>query len=141
MRFSVFALVASIAAVANAQSDAYPFKPNGACVASCLLTVGKKMYPDFTDDPTNNNFLTSLSYAHDRGTPKYMSYMSDTGPCIGKCPLEEQNLYKEQYDAKNTWYLSHKDGANTTASGAPASSGLASGFVGTVALLSAAALF
>lgn len=35
MRFSIVALIAAVAATASAQS--YPFQPNGACVAKCLL--------------------------------------------------------------------------------------------------------
>ncbi|KAG0230394.1 hypothetical protein B0O80DRAFT_495785 [Mortierella sp. GBAus27b] len=137
MRFSVVALVAAVAAVANAQSDAYPFKPNGPCVAECLLSVGKKMDPNFTDDPTSPNFISSLSYAHDRGTPKYTTYMSETGQCIMKCPAAEQELYKEDYEAKATWYTNNK---NKVAVSGASSTGLASGVVATVALLSAAAL-
>jgi len=46
------------------------------------------MLADFTDDPANPNFIASLSLAHDRGTPKYTSYMTDTGMCFvnSKCP-------------------------------------------------------
>ncbi|KAG0004359.1 hypothetical protein BGZ79_009503 [Entomortierella chlamydospora] len=123
MRFSVIAIVAAIAAVAHAQTDYYPFKPNGACVKSCLLTVGQKMDPQFTDDPTNPYFIASLAYAHERGTPKYIAYMTETGPCIGKCPADEQALYNLDYPAKNDWYVAHKNDAAATASAtAPASS-------------------
>ncbi|KAF9347019.1 hypothetical protein BGX34_003463 [Mortierella sp. NVP85] len=141
MRFSVVALVAAVAAVANAQSDAYPFKPNGPCIKNCLDTVGKKMFADFTDDPANPNFMASLALAHERGTPKYTSYMTDTGMCFvnSKCPQEEQDLYSQQYEAKNEWYQKNKN-AGGKKSGA-STSGIASGLVGTVALLGAVALF
>ncbi|KAI7825379.1 hypothetical protein BC939DRAFT_448686 [Gamsiella multidivaricata] len=86
MRFSAVAILAAVVAVANAQSDAYPFKDNGACVAKCLLDAGLSMDPNFTDDPTNPNFLTSLGYAHDKGTPKYTAYMTKSGTCITGCP-------------------------------------------------------
>ncbi|KAF8977577.1 hypothetical protein BGZ46_007268 [Entomortierella lignicola] len=170
MRFSVIALVATVAAVANAQTDYYPFQPNGACVKSCLLTVGKDMDPKFTDEPTDPYFISSLYYAHERGTPKYIAYMTKTGPCIAKCPQAEQDLYNKDYPPKNDWYLAHKNGGAATSSGAASpsatSSGAvtngtattsasakstnagsgagslaASGLVGAVALLSAAALF
>ncbi|KAF9109244.1 hypothetical protein BGX27_007834 [Mortierella sp. AM989] len=116
MRFSVVALVAAVAAVAHAQSAAYPFAPNGPCVKECLLTVGKGMDPNFTDDPTSPYFITSLAFAHERQTPKYMAYMSTTGPCIGKCPLEEQGIYNKDYPAKNDWYVANKNGGGTAPS-------------------------
>ncbi|KAF9358632.1 hypothetical protein BGX26_001261 [Mortierella sp. AD094] len=125
MRFSVIAIVAAIAAVAHAQTDYYPFTPNGPCVKSCLLTVGKKMDPKFTDEPTDPYFITSLSYAHERQTPKYIAYMTETGPCVGKCPMEEQTLYNLDYPKKMDWYLAHKNGGTPPAT-TSASAGLTS---------------
>ncbi|KAG0309703.1 hypothetical protein BGZ98_009461 [Dissophora globulifera] len=122
MRFSALAVLAAVVAVANAQTDAYPFKPNGPCVAKCLLDVGKTMYPDFTDDPTNAHFLESLGYAHDKGTPKYITYMTNTGMCIGSCPKEELDLYNSQYQAKADWYASKKGTTTSpTAAASPSS--------------------
>ncbi|KAI1317407.1 hypothetical protein EDD11_008471 [Mortierella claussenii] len=109
MRFSVVAIVASVLAVANAYD--YPFKANGQCVAKCLLDAGKGMYADFTDDPTNPHFLESLSYAHERGTPKYTTYMTKSGMCLTKCPTGELDLYNQQYGAKNEWYKAAKAAA------------------------------
>ncbi|KAG0076993.1 hypothetical protein BGZ93_004129 [Podila epicladia] len=158
MRFSVVAIVATVVAVVSAQelNPLYPFKPNGACVNQCLLDTGNKMLPgQFTQDPSNPNFMASLALAHDRGTPKYSAYMGETGPCIAKCPTEEQNLYTSQYTAKTAWYASKKaelagngtTTATTTASApGPTATGAAStlkmsGLVGAAAVMSAVILF
>ncbi|KAF9334074.1 hypothetical protein BG006_002738 [Podila minutissima] len=158
MHFSVIAIVAAVAAVASAQevNPLYPFKPNGACVNKCLVDVGNKMLPgQFTQDPTNPNFMASLALGHDRGTPKYSMYMGETGPCYAKCPVEEQDLYKSQFQAKAAWYMSKKaelagngtTTTTTTAGGpAPTTPGAAStlkmsGLVGAAAVMSAVILF
>lgn len=83
------------------------------------------MFADFTSDPNNPNFIKSLGYAHDRGTPKYTNYMTKTGLCISKCPQAQLNLYNEQYDAKNTWYLANKNGGTTEPGVAPSATGSA----------------
>ncbi|KAF8935624.1 hypothetical protein BGZ52_008607, partial [Haplosporangium bisporale] len=127
--------------------------------------VGNKMMPGvFTSDPANPNFLKSLGLAHDRGTPKYTAYMTDTGTCFlsSGCPMAEQNLYREQYIAKAKWYAEKLDEAEkgvapsgnpstpTSSAGTPgastvpnaaAGSAAVSGFVGAAAVLAAAALF
>ncbi|KAF9301388.1 hypothetical protein BGZ74_006767 [Mortierella antarctica] len=157
MRFSVVAIVAAVVAVASAQevNPLYPFKPNGACVNKCLVDVGNKMLPgQFTQDPTNPNFMASLALGHDRGTPKYSNYMGETGPCLVKCPIEEQNLYSSQFQAKAAWYASKKaelagNGTTTTTTAggpAPTTPGAAStlkmsGLVGAAAVMSAVILF
>ncbi|KAF9318305.1 hypothetical protein BG003_011537 [Podila horticola] len=153
MRFSVVTIVATVVAVASAQelNPLYPFKPNGACVDKCLVDVGNKMLPgQFTEDPANPNFMASLALAHERGTPKYTAYMTETGPCIGKCSAEEQALYNSQYQAKNAWYASKKaelaGNGTTTSAPAPTATGAAStlkmsGLVGAAAVISAAIFF
>ncbi|KAF9082969.1 hypothetical protein BGX29_003481 [Mortierella sp. GBA35] len=167
MRFSVVALVAALVAVSSAQDivdPTYPFKPNGPCVDKCLNDIGKKLMPGFTSDPKDPKFLESLGYAHDRGTPKYTAYMNQSGMCIMKCPAEEQNLYLQQANEKNAWYVEKKAGGtpgagNSTAipsggasatttggakptggAGSDAAANAASGLVGVVALLGAVAL-
>ncbi|KAF9420205.1 hypothetical protein BGZ94_009175 [Podila epigama] len=159
MRFSVIAIAAAVVAVVSAQDPhptLYPFKANGACVHKCLTDVGLDMDPKFTNDPTNEYFIKSLGYAHDRGTPKYTAYMTGTGMCIMKCPKVEQDLYNEQYEAKNDFYVKKKaelaaqptptpdDKATDKPAGGAgngASSLAASGLVGAAALLGAVALF
>ncbi|KAF9575470.1 hypothetical protein EC968_003075 [Mortierella alpina] len=115
----------------------YPFQPNGACVHKCLVDAGKSMYADFTTDPHNPNFITSLGYAHDRGTPKYTAFHTTSGMCIAGCPKSEQDLYSAQNDGKTVWYAEHKNDKPKSA----ASSVAVSGAVAAAALLSAAALF
>lgn len=111
------------------------------------------MYEKFTSDPCNPEFMASLAFAHERGTPNYTKYMTDTGMCIMGCPATEQNLYNEQYKAKAAWYANAKANGTdttpeaiaaratcstrTTGSGAVAKS--ASAVVGVAAFLSAVA--
>ncbi|KAG0084205.1 hypothetical protein BGZ93_007313 [Podila epicladia] len=145
MRFSVVAIVAAIVAVASAQelNPLYPFKPNGPCVQKCLDDAGSKLLPGkWTSDPSQPGFLESLGFAHDRGTPKYTSYMSETGMCIATkgCPMTEQDLYRSQYESKLAWYLDAKAKA-AAAKSAAAGSASVSGFMGAAALVAAAALF
>ncbi|KAF9303098.1 hypothetical protein BGZ74_004355 [Mortierella antarctica] len=148
MRFSVVAIVAAVVAVASAQelNPLYPFKPNGDCVQKCLDDAGNKMLPGkWTSDPSKPGFLESLGFAHDRGTPKYSSYMSETGLCIATkgCPMPEQDLYRAQYEPKLAWYLDAKAKAAAAAAAKSAAAGSAavSGFMGAAALVAAAALF
>ncbi|KAG9324876.1 hypothetical protein KVV02_003283 [Mortierella alpina] len=115
----------------------YPFQPNGPCVHKCLTDAGKSMYSDFTTDPHNPNFIKSLGYAHDRGTPKYTAFHTTSGMCIAGCPKSEQDHYSAQNDAKTVWYAEHKNDQPKSA----ASSVAASGVVAAAALLSAVALF
>ncbi|KAF9387541.1 hypothetical protein CPC16_006988 [Podila verticillata] len=156
MRFSVVAIVAAVVAVASAQelNPLYPFKANGPCVDKCLVDVGNKMLPGvFTEDPSNPNFMKSLALAHERNTPAYTAYMTETGMCLSKCPADEQALYQSQYQAKTNWYQSHKangtetspDSTATPTGGAGAGSGAStlkmSGMVGAAALMGAVVLF
>ncbi|KAI8347235.1 hypothetical protein B0O80DRAFT_465842 [Mortierella sp. GBAus27b] len=84
MRASVVALIAAVAAVANALD--YPFQSDGPCVSKCLSDAGKSLYSSWTDDPNSPNFIESLSYAHERGTDKYRNFMTKAGMCMGPCP-------------------------------------------------------
>ncbi|KAG0016604.1 hypothetical protein BGZ81_011137 [Podila clonocystis] len=145
MRFSVVAIVAAVVAIASAQelNPLYPFKPDGSCIQKCLTDSGNKMLPGkFTTDPANPNFLESLGLAHDRGTPKYTAYMTETGMCIATsgCSQAEQDLYRSQYEAKMTWYTDAKAKAATAKSAASGSAAV-SGFMGAAAVAAAAALF
>ncbi|KAF9181262.1 hypothetical protein BGZ51_005565 [Haplosporangium sp. Z 767] len=162
MRFSAIAIISTVVAVASAQTGGYPFKANGACVAACLDKAGKSMFPNFSSDPNSPYFIESLSYAHDRGTPKYMAYMTQTGTCISTCPKDEQDQYMADYQAKADWYAANKDSykpgsggsaapSASSSSGAPAPSNkpesaassavVAKGLVGAAALMGAVALF
>ncbi|KAG9064299.1 hypothetical protein KI688_003487 [Linnemannia hyalina] len=158
MRFSTVAIASAVVAVASAQAldPNYPFQPNGACVDGCLTKVGKSMFAGFTNDPTSPDFMASLAFAHERDTPAYKTYMSQTGMCIMNCPMSEQDLYNAQYKAKAAWYADKKAGGTgtsgnatapttaptttptTTPSGAVANS--ASALVGVVAVLCTIAL-
>lgn len=116
------------------------------------------MFDKFTNDPSSPDFMASLAFAHERDTPAYKTYMTQTGMCIMNCPMSEQDLYNAQYKAKAAWYADKKAGgtgtsgnatapstsagagkpAATTPSGAVANS--ASALVGVIAVLSTIAL-
>ncbi|KAG0268105.1 hypothetical protein BGZ95_002622 [Linnemannia exigua] len=93
---------------------AYPFLPNGPCVSNCINTVGKSMFPNFSEDPKSPYFFESLSYTFDRGSPKTREFMSAVGSCQGKCPLAENKLYSDQYLAQYEWYEANKPKTTTT---------------------------
>ncbi|CAO3574279.1 unnamed protein product [Mortierella alpina] len=118
----------------------YPFQPNGPCVHKCLTDTGKGMFSGFTTDPHDPNFITSLGYAHDRGTPKYTAFHTQSGMCIAGCPKSEQDHYSAQNDGKTVWYAEHKND-KPKGTGNAAGSVVASGVVTAAALLSAVALF
>ncbi|KAG0345559.1 hypothetical protein BG004_003583 [Podila humilis] len=142
MRFSIVAVIATVAAVASAQATnpAYPFTEDGPCVKSCLLEAGKSLYPEYTDDPAAPNFLESMAYGHERGTPKYTAFMTKSGTCMSKCPKTEQDLYNSQFSAKANWFT-EKKAAATPSSPSSANTKTVTGLVGSAALLCAVALF
>ncbi|KAG0203519.1 hypothetical protein BGX33_009057, partial [Mortierella sp. NVP41] len=96
---------------------AYPFKPNGPCVADCINTIGKSKFPNFTDDPKSPYFFESLSYTFDRGSEKTVDFMMAVGMCQGKCPAEENNLYRDQFFDQLNWYNANKPKPTTTTAG------------------------
>ncbi|KAG0291211.1 hypothetical protein BGZ96_005404 [Linnemannia gamsii] len=110
MHFTTVTIASAVVAVASAQTlnPLYPFQPNGACVDACLNKAGKSMFDKFTNDPCSPDFMASLAFAHERGTPNYTKYMTDTGMCIMNCPKPEQELYNEQYKGKAAWYADKK---------------------------------
>lgn len=114
------------------------------------------MFPNWSMDPNSPYFMESLEFPHNRGTPAYTTFMGKTGMCNSKCPMDEQNLYKEQYQAKNDWYVAQKSASTATGSAsvptktsAPdskstnAASGVAAstGLIGAAAIGAAALLF
>ncbi|KAF8947730.1 hypothetical protein BGZ47_008102 [Haplosporangium gracile] len=119
MRFSTVAIASAVVAVASAQdvNPLYPFQPNGPCVDGCLTKVGKSMFDKFTNDPASPDFMASLAFAHERDTPAYKTYMTQTGMCIMNCPMSEQDLYNTQYKGKAAWYADKKAGGTGTPSG------------------------
>ncbi|KAF9915749.1 hypothetical protein BX616_005475 [Lobosporangium transversale] len=119
MHFSTLVLASAIAAVANAQATEFPFKPDGECITNCLVTVGKKFYPDFTTDPTSPHFIASLAISYDRTSPHYMQFMAETGPCKGTCPADEINKYVEEHKAKQAWYEANKNSGGNTGTPSP----------------------
>ncbi|KAG0051553.1 hypothetical protein BGZ83_003562 [Gryganskiella cystojenkinii] len=142
MRFSTIAIVASVIAAVSAVE--YPFKDNGPCVQKCLDDIGKQVYPDFTSDPNNPHFMESLSFAHEKGTPKYTNYMAKTGMCYSNCPRPELDLYIAQFQPKTDWYLAQKNGGvaptNTTSGSGPKPTNAAVGVSASGAFVGAAAL-
>ncbi|OAQ33205.1 hypothetical protein K457DRAFT_153199 [Linnemannia elongata AG-77] len=160
MRFSTVAIASAVVAIASAQAvnPLYPFQANGPCVDGCLTKVGKSMFDKFTNDPSSPDFMASLAFAHERDTPAYKTYMTQTGMCIMNCPMTEQDLYNAQYKDKAAWYANKKAGGTgtsanatsptaTTGAGKPAGTtpssavaNSASALVGVVAILSTIAL-
>ncbi|KAF9968939.1 hypothetical protein BGZ73_009008, partial [Actinomortierella ambigua] len=99
---------------------AYPFQPDGACVAGCTNEAGKSLFPNYTQDPKSPYFIESLSYAFERGSPKTTEFMIKAGTCMQSCPQAELDLYRNQYNAKLAWYNANKGTQPTVAPTAPA---------------------
>ncbi|KAF9138347.1 hypothetical protein BG015_002406, partial [Linnemannia schmuckeri] len=111
MRFSAVAIAAALIAVANARSAYFDFPPEGACVAACSDRIGKTRFPEYNDvDEYGPRFIESLSYTFESGTPNTIQFMMDVGSCMGPCPTEELNLYRQQFSAKKAWYQANKLG-------------------------------
>ncbi|KAG0316400.1 hypothetical protein BGZ97_006915, partial [Linnemannia gamsii] len=98
---------------------AYPFQPNGPCVANCINTVGKAAFPNFSEDPKSPYFWESLSYSFDSGSDKTREFMTDVGMCQGKCPAAENQLYSDQFYNQKQWYLANKPKTTTVAPTVP----------------------
>ncbi|KAG0283489.1 hypothetical protein BGZ96_012107, partial [Linnemannia gamsii] len=98
---------------------AYPFQPNGPCVNTCVTTVGKKMFPNFSEDPKSPYFWESLAYSFESGSPNTRNFMMDVGMCQGVCPAAENALYSEQFYYQKQWYLANKPKATTVAPTVP----------------------
>ncbi|KAG0360022.1 hypothetical protein BG005_011715, partial [Podila minutissima] len=95
----------------------YPFKPNGPCVSGCTNKVGKSMFPNYSEDPKSPYFIQSLSYTFESGSANTGKFMTDAGICMSACSLEEQQLYRDQYQAQKAWYQANKNaggGGNPT---------------------------
>ncbi|KAF9308484.1 hypothetical protein BG006_005428, partial [Podila minutissima] len=92
---------------------AYPFLPDGPCVANCINTAGKSMFPNYSEDPKSPYFWESLSYTFDQGSEKTGQFMSAVGSCQVKCPAAENQLYIDQYIPKLTFYKANKPTTTT----------------------------
>ncbi|KAG0010799.1 hypothetical protein BGZ80_001177 [Entomortierella chlamydospora] len=86
----------------------FPFKPEGACVSKCTNSVGKAMFPNYSEDPKSPYFIESLSYSYESGSTKTQDFMTKAGMCMGTCPQSELDLYTAQYPGKKAWYLANK---------------------------------
>ncbi|KAF9975340.1 hypothetical protein BGZ73_001061 [Actinomortierella ambigua] len=117
MKFSVVAIVASVAAVASAIE--YPFAPTGQCMAACNMDIGKKIFADYTMDPNNPNFLKSQELELVKGTPSYTRFMTEGGMCWSKCPTEETQAYMKDFPERRIWYQKQTGTFTGTPSGAP----------------------
>ncbi|KAF9903604.1 hypothetical protein EC991_003516 [Linnemannia zychae] len=87
---------------------AFPFLPNGPCVAKCTLEAGKSLYPDYSEDPKSPFFWESMSYSYVRGSTKNQAFMIKAGTCMAPCPKPEITLYTSQYSAQVNWYNANK---------------------------------
>ncbi|KAF9430296.1 hypothetical protein BGZ76_000894 [Entomortierella beljakovae] len=109
MRVSAVALIATLAAIANAQSAYFPFSPEGPCVSECTNTAGKSFFANYNDkDEYGPYFIESLSYTFERGTPKAIKFMTKAGMCMGACAQPELDLYTANYSPKLEWYKLNK---------------------------------
>ncbi|KAF9420801.1 hypothetical protein BGZ94_009036 [Podila epigama] len=99
----------------------YPFTPNGPCVQACNDKFGKAQFPEFSEDPKSPYFLQSLALTFERGTPKTIQFMTDTGMCFAtsQCPKAELDLYTNQYNDQLAWYQANKNGGNGTVTPTP----------------------
>ncbi|KAF9586395.1 hypothetical protein BGW38_005826 [Lunasporangiospora selenospora] len=152
MRFTTIAAVAAVAAVAQAQITDYPFPANAPCIQGCIDKVGKAEFADFSMDPANPNFMASLAFISERGTPRYSAFMGKTGPCMMSCTQQEQDDYRAAFDKKVQWYLAKKaelagknntkpDTANPNNKTSSANTMVASGLAGAAAFVGAVVLF
>ena len=84
------------------------------------------MSADYTIDPTSPNFITSLSYECEKGSPAYTTYMTQSGMCMMKCSAEEQADFGSREHADVCiWYEAHKTDKCDGSSGSASSSGSA----------------
>ncbi|KAF9154676.1 hypothetical protein BGX20_004619 [Mortierella sp. AD010] len=86
----------------------FPFESEGACVSKCTNSVGKAMFPNYSEDPKSPYFIESLSYSYESGSAKTQDFMTKAGMCMGTCPQSELDLYTAQYPGKKAWYLANK---------------------------------
>ncbi|KAG0199376.1 hypothetical protein BGX28_007348 [Mortierella sp. GBA30] len=120
MHFSTLAIVATIVVAASAQTEKYPFKPNGPCIQACLVKAGKGLMPNYSLDENSPYFMESLKLDHERENPKYQDMMVNAGICMGPCPVEEQELYRQQFQDKVKWYQTAKASAGNGGNGGAA---------------------
>ncbi|GJJ71142.1 hypothetical protein EMPS_03492 [Entomortierella parvispora] len=105
MRFSAAVVLASLAAFVTAapvskavQSEYFPFTPEGPCVSACTNSVGKSLFVNYDDlDSYGPNFIQSLSYTFERGSPTTISFMTKAGTCMSTCPQPELDIYTANY--------------------------------------------
>ncbi|KAI8146181.1 hypothetical protein BJV82DRAFT_487740, partial [Fennellomyces sp. T-0311] len=98
------------------------------CIEKCRESAGKGMSADYTLDPNSPNFITSLSYECEKGTPAYTTYMTQSGICMMNCSADDQADFGSREHADIcTWYSAHKsDTCADGSSGSTSSSGSAS---------------
>ncbi|KAF9373597.1 hypothetical protein CPC16_001768, partial [Podila verticillata] len=111
MRLSAVAIAAALVAVAHAQSDYFPFAPEGPCIATCNDQAGKSISADFNSvDEYGPTFIKSLSYYFESGSENTVKFMSESGACMFSCSQSEQTAFRAQFAAKKAWYLANKNG-------------------------------
>ncbi|KAG0268600.1 hypothetical protein DFQ27_006238, partial [Actinomortierella ambigua] len=103
--FSAVALIASVAAVASAAVN-YPFAPSSPCMSACSIEEGKKIYPDYTQDPASPHFMKSIEVELFKGHPDYSKFQMNAGMCWMKCPQAEQEAYIKDFPARRAWFES-----------------------------------
>ncbi|KAG0332428.1 hypothetical protein BG005_005449, partial [Podila minutissima] len=93
-----------------AVDPAFPFQPNGACVAKCTSDAGKSLWADYSEDPKSPFFWQSLAFSYAAGSTNNIEFMRRAGTCMAMapCPKPEMDLYKAQYNAQRTWYNANK---------------------------------
>ncbi|KAI9491728.1 hypothetical protein BDB00DRAFT_746836, partial [Zychaea mexicana] len=116
------------AALAAANCNpSYDVAEPGPCVKECKIKAGQDMWAQWTDDPASADFIESLSYKCERGTPAYTTYMTQSGMCVMNCSADEQADYGNREHADScAWYQEHKDDTCAEASPSPSASADAS---------------
>lgn len=84
---------------------------------------GQSLWPEWTDDPASSNFINSLAFQCEKGTPNYMAFMTSAGMCMTSCSADDQAAFKTEFQQACQWYTSH---SNDTCSGSSSNSSSAS---------------
>ncbi|KAI9282081.1 hypothetical protein BC943DRAFT_329134 [Umbelopsis sp. AD052] len=114
----------SVATAATNCNPSYNATTSPTCIANCNKKAGQGLWADWTDDPTSTNFVKSLSFQCEKGTPNYMAFMTSAGVCMTSCSTDDQSAFKTEFQQACQWYTSH---TNDTCSGTSATTSSTSG--------------
>ncbi|WFD28760.1 hypothetical protein MNAN1_003774, partial [Malassezia nana] len=75
----------------------YDVQPEPKCISDCNRKAGQSMWRDWTDDPSSPNFIKSMGFMCERGTPNYMTFMTKGGECMMKCSKADQDTFTQTF--------------------------------------------